>query len=169
MLWEDQLALLVALLAAAALVSSRMWTRAVPKLFWPKIIAKEREVAVLQKETDALSSVAQFTQHSKNSRQLTKMRQELDALRAARRSRGWLYNNAPYLYGWIIQLGLLLPLLMLYGDLELVMLPDSATSFVVADSLSVRPLSNPPREINVGVWYLLVQFAMSFVLKVLRR
>ena len=87
---EDTVAWLATLLAIGCFLSSRRWSRAIPVLFSPTIVAKEREIATLRRETDKLSDVSNFTQHSKNTRQLNKMQQDVDALKRARRAKGWM-------------------------------------------------------------------------------
>ena len=177
---EDTLALLVTFLAVASLLSSRRWTRAIPKMFMPAIVAKEREITALRKTTDKLSDVSNFTQHSKNTRQINKMQQELDVMRRERRAKGWLYNNAPFIVGWVMQLGLLLPLRALYGQFELVMLPEFATvvGFVRSSAAPspwdagwrgvALPAVGGMRTITVVPWFVAVQLATVFVLRVLR-
>jgi uncharacterized membrane protein (DUF106 family) len=181
---EDTLMILVTLLAACAYGTSVRWTRMIPKMFSPALVAKEREIAKLQVETNALSDVSNFAQHSKNTRLLNKLRGDLDAMAKARRAKGWMHNNAPYLFSWVLQLALVLPLAALYGDLELVMVPEFATSFAVTGPARTAgrqivgqpgpamlhvPLIGDLRELNVVVWYLIVQFAMWFALRVVSK
>uniref|UniRef100_A0A7S1Q0N3 Guided entry of tail-anchored proteins factor 1 n=1 Tax=Neobodo designis TaxID=312471 RepID=A0A7S1Q0N3_NEODS len=178
---EDTLAFVVTLLAVASLLSSRRWSRAIPALFTPTIVAKERAIVELKRETDKLSDVSNFTQHSKNTRQLNKMQQEVDQMRRDRRAKGWMYNNAPHLFAWVLQLGLIMPLCALYGDRELIMVPEFATSLAFTRTAAspspwdsgwrsvALPVFGGVRSLGVGIWFVLVQFAASFVLRVLRR
>jgi uncharacterized membrane protein (DUF106 family) len=182
---EDGVTLLVLVFAAAAYMSSRRWAAAVPKMFTPSIVQLEREIGKLQTETNALSDVSNFLQHSKNTRQLNKMRQDLDEKYRKQRARGWMANNAPYIFAWVIQLGMLLPLAALFSDLELVMIPEFATSVWIVPSTAsfgrgpdgapiagsrmvALPFIGGTRSIGVVAWYLLVQVAAWFVMRVAR-
>ena len=101
-------------------------------------------------------------------------------MRKARRAKGWLFNNAPWVFGWVIQTGLVVPLAALYGDSQLIMLPEFATAALVYRRLpeptpfdtgmraAPLPLVGGAREVPLGVWYFVVQIAAAFVLRVLR-
>merc|ERR1711916_58849 len=160
---EDGIAVIVAFLAVATYLSSYRWTTAIPRLFTPKIVARRREIADLEAETRGLSDVSNFTQHSKNTRQLNKLRQELDAMVKEHRGKGVAINLAPYVFAWVLQLAMLLPLHQLYGQLELVMVPDvvvTAVPFPASEvvSLQLQPFVKVPivggfRTLAVVPWF----------------
>ncbi len=167
---EDSLALCIAFFAVVSYISAKRWARLIPKMFTPHIIAKQREIALLQKETAQLNPVSQLAAHSKSTRQIHKLEAELDALNKAQRKKGWVRNQAPVFVSWIIQLSALLPLYMLRGDDELVMLPQNVLGVWFAASSGSEPARviglpfiGAIRSLGVASWYLLVQYATAFV------
>lgn len=163
---EDLLAVFVAFMAVACLISARRWTRIAPNIFTPELVELQRDAARLRWETAKLNSPATMVQHSKNTRQLNKLEREVNDMQAAQRKRPLAVRWLPTIIAWVVRCAIVVPLHMLYGDAELVMVPHMFTSLpppAVNVAGAPLPLVGGLRSVGPAVWFVAVQAAAVFV------
>ena len=107
-----------------AMVNANRWDKVSQKMFFWKKIAKVEELKKLEVEAEQLNHPSTMTQHFKVCRTKNASDKELASLESDYRSRWWFYFFIPRLISWITRCGFVLPCYMLWGDRELVVVPD---------------------------------------------
>ena len=122
---EEAVCLLIFAMAFGGAYIRRRWVRNIPKMFHRNELRKEREIAKKKLEIESVNTPDQLHLHGKATRQLIVLEKELEALKEAHRNKSVLVRWAPYFVGVMVEFGFVIPVTMLWGDLEIAMLPPS--------------------------------------------
>ena len=122
---EEAVCLLIFAMAFGGAYIRRRWVRNIPKMFHRNELRKEREIAKKKLEVESVNTPDQLHLHGKATRQLIVLEKELEALKEAHRNKSVLVRWTPYFVGVMVEFGFVVPVTMLWGHLEIAMLPPS--------------------------------------------
>lgn len=122
---EEYVAIALFIFVCGGYFFSQRWSANIPRMFRRAQFLLQREISALGEELPALNNPSTFAQYSKLQRRIAALEKNLEAQRAKDGGRrgGTVAALSPHFVTFLTRFGFILPAVMLWGALEVVVVP----------------------------------------------